>query len=148
MQDDARLRKIGGRRPTGTTMSPGRRAGLGGTRAAAFAASVQPLLPVHRQFDGSRGLEPGGFSTSLQDAIELQACIWSFPDLAHQRHAQFAGGQLPPHASRSADGLDRRRDAAIGREAFIRTGARQTGRGHGIERPTATRFSAAFTRTA
>jgi hypothetical protein len=144
MQDDARLRKIGGRRPTGTRMSPGRRACLGGTRAAAYAASVQSVLQVHRQLNRSRGLEPRGLPPHLQDAIELQTRIWSVSDLAHQRHSEFAGGQLPAHAPRPTDRLDRRRDAAAGRTAFIGESARQVGGGDGIERPTAARFGPSF----
>ena len=148
MQDDARLRKIGGRRPTGTGMSPGRRTGLGGTRAATYAASFQSVLPVHGKCDRSRGLEPGGFPPHLQDAIELQTGIRSVSDLANQRHSESVGGQLPADAARPADGFDRRRDAATGREAFFSKSARQVGGGYGIERPTATGSGATFARIA
>jgi hypothetical protein len=144
---DARLRKIGGRRPTGTGMSPGRRTGLGGTRSAQYAASVQSLLQVHGQFNRSRGLEPGSFPPYLPDVVELQTCIWSVSDLAHQRHAEFASGSLPAHAPRPADGFAGGLDAATGRTAFLGEGARQVGGGYGVERSTATRFSASFTRT-
>jgi hypothetical protein len=147
MQDDARLRKIGGRRPTGTGLSPGRRAGLGGTRAATYAASVQSVLQVHGQCDGSRGLEPGGFPPYLQDAFELQTRVRSVSDLANQRDSEFAGGSLQADAARPANGLDRRLDAATGRKAFVGEGARQTGGGDGIERSAATRFGATFART-
>jgi hypothetical protein len=148
MLDDARLRKIGGRRPTGTRLPPGRRTGLGGTRAAAHAASVQSMLQVHRECDGSRGLEPGGFPPHLQNAVELQTGVWCVSDMVDQRHPESAGGQLPPHAARPADGFDRRRDAAIGRKAFICASARQVGGSYGIERSAATRLGASFARIA
>ena len=148
MQDDARLRKIGGRRPTGTGMSPGRRTGLGGTRAATYAASLQSMLQVHREFDGSRGLEPGGFPPHLQNAIELQTSVWCVSDVADQRHPEFAGRQLPADATRPADRFDRRLDAATGRKAFVGTSARQVSRGYGVERSTATGLGASFARIA
>ena len=37
---------------------------------------------------------------------QLPACLRRVPHVAHQRHAQFAGGSLPAHAPRSADGFD------------------------------------------
>ena len=147
MLDDSRLRTIGGRRPTGAAMSPGRRAGLGGTCAPPHPARVQSMLPIHRQRDRSRRSEPGGFSTNLPHARELPTSVWSFSDLADQRDAEFAGGSLPANATRPADGFNRRCHAAIGREAFFRASARQAGRGWGIERSTAACSGAALART-
>jgi len=144
---DARLRKIGGRRPTGTGVSPGRRTGLGGTRAQAHAPGFQSVLQVHRQFHGSRRLKPGSFPAHLQDAVELQTCVRSVSDLAHERHQKSVSGPLPAHAARPANRLDRRRDAATGREALVGEGAGQIGGGYGIERSVATRLSAAISRT-
>jgi hypothetical protein len=148
MQDDARLRKIGGRRPTGTRMSPGRRTGLGGTRAATYATSFQSVLQVHGKRDGSRGLEPGRFPPHLQNAVELQTGVRCLSDVADKCHSEFAGRQLPADAARSADGFHGRRDAAIGRKAFFGTSARQVGRGYGVERSTATGLGASFARIA
>jgi len=147
MLDDSRLRTIGGRRPTGAAMSPGRRAGLGGTCAPPHPARVQSVLPIHRQLDGSRRPEPGGFSTNLPHARELPASIRSFSNLADQRDAEFACGSLPANATRPADRFDRRCHAAIGRETFFSTSARQAGRGWGIKRSTATCSGAAIART-
>ena len=144
---DARLKRIGGRRPTGTGMSPGRRTGLGGTRAAAYAPSFQSVLQIHRQLNGSRRLEPGSFPAHLQNAAELQTCVRSVSDLAHQRHQKSVGGPLPAHAARPANRFDRRRDAATGRETLVGEGAGQIGGGYGIERSAATRISAALSRT-
>jgi len=146
MLDDSRLRTIGGRRPTGAAMSPGRRAGLGGTCAPPHPARVQPLLPIHRQLDRSRRPEPGGFSTHLSHTRELPTCVRSFSDLADQRDAEFACGSLPANATRSADGFNRRCHAAIGRETFFSASARQAGRGWGIERSTAACSCAALAR--
>jgi hypothetical protein len=144
MQGDARLRKIGGRRPTGTAMSPGRRAGLGGTRAASYAARVQFVLPVHGQCHGSRRPEPRGFPAHLPDACELQTGIRRVSDVAYQRHAEFAGGSLPAHTPRPANRFHGRRDAADRGKAFFGESARQAGRGCGIERSTAAWFGASF----
>jgi len=147
MLDDSRLRTIGGRRPTGAAMSPGRRAGLGGTCAPPHSARIQSVLPIYRQRDGSRRLEPGGFSTNLPHARELPTSVRSFSNLADQRDAEFACGSLPANATRPADGFNRRCHAAIGREAFFSPSARQAGRGWGIEPSTAACSCAALART-
>ena len=147
MLDDSRLRTIGGRRPTGAAMSPGRRAGLGGTCAPPHPARIQSVLPVHRQRDGSRRPEPGGFSTNLPHARKLPASVRGISNLADQRDAEFACGSLPANAPRPSDGFDRRCHAAIGRETFFGASARQAGRGGRIEHSTAARLSAAFART-
>src|SRR5579862_8938558 len=114
----ARLRKIGARRSTGTAMSPGRRAGLGGTRAPAREARVQHMLPFYGKCNRRAGFEPGGFSAHLSHAGKLPAGLRSVSHVAHQRDAQFAGGSLPAHAPRSRDGFDRRRHAGARRKAF------------------------------
>ena len=75
----ARLRAIGARRPTGRTLSQGRWAGLGRTRAAAYAASVQPVLPVHGQFDRSRGPDAGSLSADLSHAPSYRPTFGAFP---------------------------------------------------------------------
>ena len=146
MQDDARLRKIGGRRPIGTAMSPRRRAGLGGTCAPPHPASVQSVLPVHGQRNGGRGSEPGGFSTPLPHTFELSTCVRSFSDLVDERYAQSAGGSLPAHPPRSANGFDGRFHAPVGGKAFFGASAGQAGGGWRIEYSTAARFGAAFPR--
>src|SRR5580698_8286989 len=147
MLDDSRLRTIGGRRPTGTAMSPGRRAGLGGTCAPPHAARVQSVLPVHGQRDGGRRPEPGGFPAYLSHTFELPTGIWSVSDVADERDAQFAGRSLPADSTRSANGFNRRRNAAVGRKTFFGAGAGQTGRGGGVKHPTAARLGTPFTRT-
>ncbi len=147
MLDDSRLRTIGGRRPTGAAVSPGRRAGLGGTCAPPHAARVQSMLPIHRQRDRSRRPEPGGFSTNLPHARELPSGVWSFSNLADQRDAEFACGSLPANPTRPADGFNRRCHAATGRETFFRASARQVGRGWRVERSTAACSGAAIART-
>jgi hypothetical protein len=147
MLDDSRLRTIGGRRPTGATMSPGRRAGLGGTCAPPHPARIQSVLPIHRQCDGSRRPEPGGFSTNLPHARKLPTSVRSFSNLADQRDAEFACGSLPANAPRPADRFDRRCHAAVGRETFFSASARQAGRGWRIEHSTAAWSGAAFART-
>src|SRR5271154_3444680 len=103
-----RLTAIGARCPTGAGMSQGGWALLGGACAAARAARVQFVLPVYGECDGRRRPEPGSFSADLQNAAELQSVVRRVRDLADQRDAEFAGGSLPAHAARPADGFDRR----------------------------------------
>src|SRR5580704_11993146 len=100
-------------------MSAGRRVGLGGTRAATHEASVQPMLPLHRQFDGRARLKPGSLFAYLSHAPKLQTGVRRISDVAYERDAKFVGGSLPAHASRPNDGLDRRRDAGARRKAFV-----------------------------
>jgi hypothetical protein len=140
----ARLKTIGAGRPTGAGMSPGRGAGLGGTCAAARAAGFQSVLPVHGQLHRGRGPEPGRFLADLTHAAELPASFRSVSHVAHQRHAQPAGGSLPAHAARPADGFDRRRYAEAGEQAIRGAHAGQAGLGVGIECATATRIVATF----
>src|SRR6185437_5784878 len=102
---------IGSGRPTGPTMPEGRWAGLGRACAPAHAPSLQPLLSLHQQFDGSRGFDPGSFSADLPHAGELSHRLWRLPNLADQRHAQSAGGSLPQVAPRPNDRRARRRAA-------------------------------------
>ena len=147
MLDDSRLRTIGGRRPTGAAVSPGRRAGLGGTCAPAHAARVQSMLQVHGQRDGGRRPEPGGFPAHLSHARKLPTSVRSFSNLADQRDAEFACGSLPANPTRPADGFNRRCHAAIGRETFFGASARQAGRGWRIERSIAACSRAALART-
>ncbi len=139
----ARLNTIGARRPTGTTMSPGRRAGLGGARKEAHAARVQFVLPIYGQLGGIGRFEPGSFSADLQDAGKLQAGVWGVSDVADERDAQFAGGSLPANAAGPDYGFDRRRDAGAGRETFLGTDAGQAGTRGRIERAIAARAGSA-----
>src|ERR1700675_1563356 len=140
----ARQRKIGARRPIGAAMSPGRRAGLGGTRASAYEARVWSVLPVHRQLRGSRGPDPGSFSAHLSHAAELPGRIRRFSDVAYQRDAQSAGGQLPAHAAGPHDGFNRRRDAETRGEAFGSAHAGPVGASSRTERATTAWIGAAF----
>src|ERR1700719_439711 len=138
----ARLGKIGARRPIGTALSPGRRAGLGGTRAAPHAACFWLVLPVHRQLDGSRGPEPGSFPAHLPHAPKLSARLRSVSDVVDQRDAQFAGGPLSANASRSNHGFDRGRHAPARTEAILGENAGPAGASGGIERAIAARVGA------
>src|SRR5579862_1833783 len=121
----ARLTTIGVRRPTGGAMSPGRWAGLGRTRPEAHEASVQHLLPLHEQPDGSGRPEPGSFSSGLQDALELSSRIRRFSHVADERDAESSGGSLPEIAAGSDDGFDRGHDAGSRREAIVGADAGQ-----------------------
>ena len=144
----ARLRKIGARRSTGAAMSPGRRAGLGGTRAAAHETRVQHMLPLHGKRNRRAGFEPGSFPAHLSHARELPAGLWGVSHVAHERDAQFAGGSLPAHAPRPRDGLDRRCDAGARRKALSGANARPARRSVRVERAIAARTRPAFARVA
>ncbi len=144
----ARLRKIGARRSTGAAMSPGRRAGLGGTRASAHQARVQHMLPVHRELNRRAGFEPGSFPAHLSNARELPTGVRSVSHVAHERDAEFAGGSLPAHAPRSRDGFDRRRDARARGKALAGANARPARRSVRVERAIAAWTRPAFARVA
>ena len=144
----ARLRKIGARRSTGAAMSPGRRAGLGGTRAAAHEARVQHMLSLHRKRNRRAGFEPGSISAYLSHARELSAGVRSVSHVADQRDAEFAGGSLPTHATRSSDGFDRRCDARTRGKALAGANSRPARGSLRVERAIAARTCPAFARIA
>ena len=75
----ARLKKIGARRPTGAGMPPGRRAGLGGTRAAAHAARLQSVLPVHRQRTEAEDLSQEVFLRIYRTLTSYRPAYGAFP---------------------------------------------------------------------
>jgi len=103
-----RLTAIGARCPTGAGLSQGGWALVGGACAAERAQGLQFVLPVHGERDGCRRFEPRSFPAHLQDTAELQGVVGSFPDVADQRDAEFAGGPLPADEAGPADGFDRR----------------------------------------
>src|SRR5690348_3549304 len=118
---------IGSGRPTGPAMPKGRWAGLGGTRAPALAASLQPLLSLYEQFERSRGFVAGSVLADLSDPGELSHGLRRFSDVADQRHAQSAGGSLPQVAARPHDRRSRGCAAGGGRKAFAGAHAGQSG---------------------
>src|SRR5215469_13854825 len=125
--------RIGAGRPTGSAVPPGRRVGLGATRTGAHATGIQPVLPVHGQFDGSGGLEPGGFSEDLSHAPKLPPSRRGVSNVADQRDAELAGRSLPADAARPAYGFDRGSDAPARRETFFGANAGPLGAGSGVE---------------
>jgi|SRR5579863_70092 len=135
---------IGSGRPTGPAMPPGRWTGVGGTCAQAFPASLQPMLPVHQQFERSRGPEPRSFPAHLPHAGKLSHGIWRLSNMVDQRDAQSAGRPLSTVAARPDDRFFGR-PASSGRgKAFAGAHAGQSGHGARIEPASAVSAIPAF----
>ena len=87
--------------PTGPAMPPGRLLGLGRTCAPAHPAYLQPVLPVYRQFRGSRGHVAGSFSPGVPYARQLSFGAWRVCHMDDQRNAQSADRPLPANQTGS-----------------------------------------------
>jgi hypothetical protein len=120
---------IGSGRPTGPAMPPGRRTGVGGACAQAFPAGLQSLLPVHQQFERSRGPEPGGLPAHLPHAGELSHGVRRLPNMADQRDPQSASRPLSPVAARPDDRFSGRPASSCRGKAFAGAHAGQSGHG-------------------
>ena len=139
---------IGSGRPTGPAMPPGRRTGVGGACAQAFPPGLQSLLPIHQQFERSRGPEPGGLPAHLPHAGELPHSLWRLSNMADQRDPQSASRPLSKVAARPDDRFAGR-PASSGRgKAFADAHAGQSGHGARIEPAGAVSAVAAFARIA
>lgn len=128
-----RTMTIGAGCSTGPAMSPGRRSGLGGACPATRAPRLQYLLPLHGQFGGSRGFEPGSFPAHLSHAGKLQDGLRRLPNMAYKRDTQLAGGPLSAIETRPNDRCARGRFAESGGKTFACANARPSCHGARVE---------------
>src|ERR1700751_1394569 len=101
-------------------MPPGRRFSLGGACTPPHAPHLQHLLPVYREWSGSRGSVAGRVCAGVPYTRELSVGAWRVCDLAHQRYTQLADRSLPALEAGSIDRFAGRRHAGGGKQGVGR----------------------------
>ena len=125
-------------------MPPGRRFSLGGACTPSHAPHLQHLLPVYREWDGSRGSIAGGVSAGVPYTRKLSVGAWRVCDVAHQRYTQLADRSLPALEAGSLDRFTGRRHAGGGEQGVGRATARRAVVARRIEFASAIGFGQAF----
>src|SRR5271154_3173574 len=104
-------------------MPPGRRFSLGGACTPPHAPHLQHLLPVYREWDGSRGSVAGRVFAGVPYTRELSVGARRVCDVAHQRYTQLADRSLPALEAGSLDRFAGRRHAGGGEQGVGRATA-------------------------
>src|SRR5450432_1742411 len=99
-------------------MPPGRRFRLGGACTPPHAPDLQHLLPVYRQWNGSRGFVAGRVFAGVPYAWELSLGARRVCDLGDFGYAEPVDRSLPANQAGSIDGFFGRCNARRGEQGI------------------------------
>src|SRR5271169_5722618 len=99
-------------------MPPGRRFSLGGACTPPHAPHLQHLLPVYREWNGSRGSIAGSVPAGVPYAWELSVGARGICDLGNFGYTEPADRSLPADQAGPVDGFFGRRDAGGGKQGI------------------------------
>ena len=138
-------KQLGAGCPTGPAMPPGRRFGLGGVGASPYAPHIQLVLPVHREWHGSRRPLSGSVLEGVPDVGKLSSGTRRVCNLDDQRDTEPADRPLPSNEAGPHHRFAGRRHAGGGEQRVGGASPRPASAAWRVERASADGFNQTLT---